>query len=116
MIVDERSYTLRSGVMKDFLDIIRADIIPIQKKILGNLLGYFCTEVGVLNQVVHLWAYEDMADRERRRAELAAYPNWREIGERVRPMIIAQENRLLVATDFGAPLLRPADHAESVSG
>ena len=109
MIVDERSYTLRSGAMKDFLEIIRSDIIPIQKKILGNLLGYFYTEVGVLNQVVHLWAYENMADRERRRAELAAYPNWREIGERVRPMIIAQENRLLVATDFGTPLLRGRD-------
>ena len=109
MIVDERNYTVRSGRLKDFLDIVRADIISIQKKILGNLLGYFYTEVGVLNQVVHLWAYEDMADRERRRGELAAYPNWREIGEKVRPMIIAQENRLLVATDFGTPLLRPHD-------
>jgi hypothetical protein len=48
--------------------------LRIQKRILGNLIGYFHTE---LDQIVHLWGYESFADRERRRALLAADRNGR---------------------------------------
>jgi hypothetical protein len=103
VIVDERTYTLQAGKVNAFLDIYRPEILPIQQRILGQLLGYFTTEVGVLNQVVHLWGYADMADRERRRAALAAYPGWHELTQPLLPLIVRQENRILVATDFGCP-------------
>ena len=32
--------------------------LKIQTRILGNLIGYFHTEIGELNQIVHLWGYE----------------------------------------------------------
>ncbi len=28
-------------------------------KHLGNLVGYFTTEVGNVNEIVHIWGYED---------------------------------------------------------
>ena len=55
-----------------------------------------------LNQVVHLWRYESQADREARRAAMAADPAW---GDYLRVseeagLLVAQENRILKPTDF----------------
>lgn len=41
--------------------------MPIQMQILGKMLGYYFTEFGPLNQIIHLWGYEDFQDRETRR-------------------------------------------------
>ena len=41
-----------------------------QKEILGHMVGYYATEIGELNQVVHMWAYEDLNSRVERRAKL----------------------------------------------
>lgn len=38
---------------------------------LGQLIGFFFTEIGVVNQVVHIWAYESLDDRLVRRARMA---------------------------------------------
>lgn len=43
-------------------------------KTLGRLLGYFITEIGELNAVVHLWGYDSFEERARRRAALAGEP------------------------------------------
>ena len=32
----------------------------LQQRILGNLIGYFTTEIGMLNQSVHLWGYTSL--------------------------------------------------------
>jgi hypothetical protein len=57
-------------------------------------------EIGDLSSIVHLWAYESFADRERRRAELAAHDGWREFLARLQPLIHTQRNRILVPTSF----------------
>ena len=44
--------------------------MEVQVRILGNMVGYYFTDVGPLNQVVHLWGYESMNDRYERRAGL----------------------------------------------
>jgi hypothetical protein len=64
------------------------------------MVGYFSTEVGTLNQVVHLWAYEDFEERTRKRAELVADEDWKAYVAKVRPLILHQENRILVPAPF----------------
>ena len=82
MIVDHRTYTFRPGALKQWLKKYEMEGLPLQKKHLGEFLGLFTTEVGNLHQVVFMWAYESMGDRERRRAELEADPAWQKfIGE-----------------------------------
>src|SRR5687767_6340913 len=115
MIVDERSYTLQSGKVGDYLELLQREVLPLQASVLGALLGLFHTETGTLNQVVYLWAYESMAERERRRTLLAKHPDWKAVADRLRPMIVAQSNRILIASQvnrlpnwFGAG---PADGA-----
>ena len=40
--------------------------------------SYLFSETGELNTLVHLWAYEDAADRTKRRAAMQADPAWKE--------------------------------------
>ena len=56
MIVDHRTYELQPGRLRDFLALYEKEGLPVQKKHLGNLVGYFTTEVGNVNEIVHIWA------------------------------------------------------------
>jgi hypothetical protein len=76
MIVDHRTYELQPGRLREFLALYEKEGLPVQKKHLGNLVGFFTTEVGNVNEIVHIWAYEDLADRTKRRAAMAADPAW----------------------------------------
>lgn len=76
MIVEQRTYTAHPGMLGKWLKLYEEKALALQLKHLGELIGFFQSEVGTLNQVVHLWRYEDMGDRERRRAAMAADPEW----------------------------------------
>ncbi|KQZ00481.1 NIPSNAP family containing protein [Pseudolabrys sp. Root1462] len=78
MIVEQRTYTLNHGTTAKYLERYETYALPVQKRHLGRLLGFYVTEIGTLNQVVHLWAYDSLADRETRRDNLAADPAWQE--------------------------------------
>lgn len=100
MIIDERSYTTLPGKVKAFLEVYERLARPIQWPILGEPIGFFVTEVGTLNQVVHLWRYESMADREQRRAKLAVAPGFSDYLDAATPLLLKMENRILVPTAF----------------
>lgn len=95
MIVEERTYTLKIGALNDYRDLYLAEGFEVQKSILGNLIGYYFTDIGAQNQVVHLWGYESYEDRETRRAELFRNPDWLAYIRNAAPLIDRQENRIL---------------------
>jgi hypothetical protein len=102
MIVDLRTYTMVPGRLASFLDLYEKEGLPIQIKHLGKPIGYFATEVGTLNQVVHLWGYASMAEREQRRTAMEKDPDW--IAYRKKSSaagnIQHQENKILKSTSF----------------
>jgi hypothetical protein len=101
MIVEERCYLLRMPYgPQDYLALYEAEGLEVQRQALGNLLGYFHTEVGGLNTMVHLWGYSSFDDRMKRRTALAGIQAWQSYLTRVRPMIESMSNRLLVPTSF----------------
>jgi NIPSNAP len=100
VIVEMREYTLHHGQVPEYLRLYEEEGKAIQEPILGTLLGYFHTEVGVQNQLVHLWAYADHADREARRAKLAASPEWQAYLPKIRPMIQTQATRIMRPAPF----------------
>jgi hypothetical protein len=104
MIVEERIYTLHPGQVPEYLRLYEAEGLEIQRAILGRMVGYFSTEVGPLNQIVHLWAYRDLAERTERRARLGADPGWQAYVTKIRQLIVHQENKLLIAAAFSPPL------------
>ncbi|HET7874544.1 MAG TPA: NIPSNAP family protein, partial [Methylomirabilota bacterium] len=75
MIHELRTYTLQAKKLADFLTLTREVGFKLRTKH-SKCLGYWTTEVGELNQVVHLWEYEDYAHRTRTRAALAKDKAW----------------------------------------
>ncbi len=104
MIVEMRTYSIAIGAMREFLELYAREGREVQAQHLGLPLGYYVTEVGELGQVVHLWRYADMADRDRRRAALDADPRW--LGYRTksssRGHVVRQVNQILREVDFAA--------------
>ena len=102
MIVDLRTYTLFPGRLAAFLELYEKEGLPIQTKHLGRPIGYFVTEIGTLNQVVHLWGYASLADREQKRAAMDVDPDW--IAYRKKSAAAGnvqhQENKILKSTSF----------------
>lgn len=100
MLYEERTYTLRPGKTGDYLSLFEREGLEIQTRFLGQLKGYFTTESGTLNQVVHIWVYEDFEDRRDRRRQLWADPAWVAYADQVLPLITKMENRFLLPTKF----------------
>lgn len=76
MLVELRRYTVVPGKLKDYLTVYKEFGMSPQRRHIGEPIGYFISEVGTVNQVVHLWGYEDYGDRLRRRAACEADPDW----------------------------------------
>ena len=76
MIYELRTYTVKPGtaplVAKNSGTVAR----DIRGDNYGKLEGYWLTEVGPLNQVMHLWSYSDLNERARLRVELSKNPRW----------------------------------------
>jgi NIPSNAP protein len=57
------------------------------RKKYSELIAFLHTEIGPLNEIVHIWGYRDLAERARIRAEAAKDPNWPpKTGEFIRAM------------------------------
>jgi hypothetical protein len=100
VIVEERIYTLHIGKVPEYMRLYEDEGLAIQTRILPRLVGYFSTEFGPLNQVVHLWAYDSLEERAQKRAELGADEGWKAYLAKIRPLIVSQENKLLVPAPF----------------
>jgi hypothetical protein len=100
MIIEHRTYTVAQGRMEEYLALYERAALPLQLKYLGHLVGFFTSEIGPLNQVVHLWRYDSLADRETRRARMNADPEWRAYVKSIAGMFVSQESKILNPTQF----------------
>ena len=100
MIVEERSYHIHTGRLAEIVRLYGEEGTPIQLEILGQLVGAFTVDVGDVSTIVHLWAYENYADRERRRAQLQADERWKAFLPKLQPLLHTQRNRILIPTAF----------------
>lgn len=104
MIIDHRTYTVQHGRMAEYLSLYERVALPIQLRHLGRLVGFYVSDIGPLNQAVHLWAYDNIADREERRAHMAADPEWQAFMKSNSGMFVTQENKILKPTKFSPPM------------
>ena len=100
MIVEQRTYTLHPGQHLKYLDIYEKEGLEIQRPILGNLVGYFFTDIGPLNQIVHMWGYDSLDERTKRRRKLFEDLGWRAYIQMIVPMIASQESKILIPAPF----------------
>jgi hypothetical protein len=94
-LVDHRIYTIALRKMPEFLDVFNRLAMPVLMETLGHPLGFYTSMVGPLNQFVHLWGYDDLADYERRCQARDTHPNFAPYLQASGHLITAQETRLI---------------------
>lgn len=100
MVYEERNYSFSPQHFRPFLALFQDEGLPLITGHLGHLVAYFTTETGQLNTAVHIWAFDDLVDRDRRRTALWNDPAWNAFAAKVLPWIVRMDNRLLKPTSF----------------
>jgi len=101
MIHELRTYGVQPGKAGEYAELSGSVGRSIRGDRFGKLVGYWTTEHGMLNQVVHLWEYADVAARAQARGGLAKDPRWQqEFLPRAQPLVTWQENMLLTPMEW----------------
>jgi hypothetical protein len=96
MIHELRTYTVTQGSLPEMIRNSSTVSREIRGDNYGKLEGYWATEIGPLNRVVHLWTYTDLNERARLRAELAKNERWvKEYMPLNSAILVRQDIRLL---------------------
>jgi hypothetical protein len=74
MIYEIRTYQLAPGSQAE-VEKRYGEAYQYRKKY-SELTGFFHTEIGPLNEIIHIWGYSDLAERARIRVEASKDPNW----------------------------------------
>lgn len=96
-LVDHRIYTITLRKMPEFLEVFNRLAMPLLMQTLGHPLGFYTSQVGPQNQFVHLWAYDSLADYERRCQARDTHPDFPAYLQASAHLITAQETRLIRA-------------------
>jgi NIPSNAP len=98
MIYELRTYTVKPGTLGEMVKAASTVSRDIRGDEYGKLEGYWSTEIGALNQVMHMWSYRDFEERAKLRAELSKNPRWSgEYLPLIRPLLVRQDVRFLNA-------------------
>ena len=105
MLYDVRTYTCRPGTIKKHLALYAEHGYEIQSRHLGKPLAYMQTETGNVNSYMHIWVYQDAADRAARRQALQSDPEWASYLTKSAEAgyVVSQENRLMTPVPFFKP-------------
>ena len=99
MIYEIRTYDLKARAVPEFGK-RTAEKVPGRVKY-SALGGFWYTEVGPLNQVVHIWPYEDMRQRSEIRARVVADGVWPPNND---DLILNMRSDIFYPTSFMTPL------------
>ena len=104
MIYEIRTYRLKPGSVGE-VEKRYGEALPHRQKY-SDLATFWHTEIGPLNEIVHVWPYADLAERARVRAAIAQDPNW---PPRMPDLILTRQSEILVPFPF-SPALPPGAH------
>ena len=100
MIYEVRTYILKPGSVALFEENF-AKALPHREKY-SKLGALWHTEVGPLNQVIHMWPYESVEERHKIRTEASKDPNWPPKNDP--EMYVKQESEIWNPAPFMRPL------------
>ncbi|WP_416896653.1 MAG: NIPSNAP family protein [Minwuia sp.] len=100
-IYELRTYTLYAGKLGEAVELYRSVGWPALEKHGDKLVGYFTGDVGALNKIVHIWKFEDDADRRAHWNRVYADDDFMAFAAKFRPLILTQDNQLMMAAPRG---------------
>jgi hypothetical protein len=99
MIYEIRTYTLKPGQVPEFERRFEASLSVRLRY--SELAAFWHTEIGPLNQVVHIWPYENLQKRAEIRVRLAREPDWPPKSDE---LILCMESGIFVPAPFSPKL------------
>jgi hypothetical protein len=99
MIYEIRTYTLKPGQTPEFEKRFEA-LLSVRLKY-SELAAFWHTEIGPLNQVIHVWPYENLGHRTEVRARLSREPGW---PPRADELLVSMESGIYVPAPFSPKL------------
>ena len=100
MIYEVRTYTLKPGSVGTFEENFAA-ALPHREKY-SKLGAFWHTEIGPLNQVIHVWPYESVEERNSIREEAGKDPNWPPKNDP--DMYVSMNSEIFIPAPFMRPL------------
>ena len=108
-----RTYDISMGKTPEYMAAVREIALPVRESYGVKLAGWYYTDVGALNRVVHIWAYRDYAHFEEAREAFRTDERWlNDYVPRVKGIVLRQENQIMLASDFFESTLMDADTTE----
>ncbi|WP_421994523.1 NIPSNAP family protein [Reyranella sp.] len=104
MIFEMRTYLMKPGSIPKVEELFGA-ALPARAK-LSRFAGFWRTEVGTLNQIIHIWPYKDMNERDQIRAEAVRSGVW---PPKMAEFILEMESKILHPAPFSPPF-DPGEH------
>ena len=105
-----RTYDIAMGKTPEYMAAVREVALPVRESYGVKLAGWYYTDIGALNRVVHIWAYRDYAHFEEAREAFRSDERWlNDYVPRVKGIVLRQENQIMRASDFFESMLMDSD-------
>ena len=99
MIIEMRTYTLQAGTMAE-AEKRFGEALPAREKH-SKLAAFWHSEIGPLNQIIHVWAYDSFEHRADVRSAASKEPGW---PPNIREFVTHQQSEVFVPAPFSPPL------------
>ena len=99
MIYEIRTYTLRPGQIPEFEKRFEA-ALSVRLKY-SELAAFWHTDVGTLNQVIHVWPYENLEHRSDVRTRAAQEPGW---PPKAQDLLLSMKSEIFIPAPFSPKL------------
>ena len=103
MIIEMRTYTLQPTTLAE-AEKRFGEALPSREKY-SKLAAFWHSEVGPLNQIIHVWAYDSFEHRAEVRTAASKDPNW---PPKIREFCVAQQSEVFIPAPF-CPKLEPRE-------
>lgn len=100
-LYEQRTYHVLVGKMSELVELYRSVGWPLLEKHSDKLVGYFLGDVGGLNQLIHIWKFDDDADRRAFWAAFYGDQGLMVFAAKLRPLLASQENKLMMSAPWG---------------
>ncbi len=92
-VYELRWYRTQVGKAPEWINHFKG-ILPLREKYTRRV-GLWTSEIGSLNEVVHLWAYKSLDERAAQRARLAQDPEWQTFLGTSTPLLLQMQSTIL---------------------
>ena len=96
-----RTYSVVVGKMQEVLSLYETEGWPALQPHKDKLVAYFTGDVGGMNQLIHIWKFDDDADRRAHWAGVYANEAFMAFAAKLRPNLLSQENKLMMNAPWG---------------